>query len=460
MGLHARYTRILGDNPQLLLDKKTEQKIEEYRKVLTPLFTDMMSAVFKQKGAQLDINIIASPQAQALIGAHAGILDSSFKQVEMSEAMRRRLSRSNHIFSGMKVVHELNEGHLSLLDENGNRKPFERFLNDVRKIDTTYNKNYLQAEYQFIHSSAIMAAKWEEFSKTGDRYLLRYRTVGDNRVRPAHAALHGVTLPMSDPFWEQHYPPNGWRCRCDVVQVRRGKYPVTDHDEAMARGEEAMGTDSGMFRFNPGIEKKTVPDYNPYTLRRCRDCDIAKGKTTLAFVPDNELCAACKLVRQCESRRFQTKKEYPNGGSVQVHQLVNPKDSDYDRLISVADFFAKQGMIAQLTPKMSRPQKFVYQNIYYSLMGTKFEGKCPDLLINGKWYEHEGFTTDKPKKAFRNMLNDGLKQSDRLIIDKPELTETYMKRVIRQRVKDGQTITEVWIKDGDKLQLLYKKLEE
>ena len=304
MGLHARYTRILGDNPQLLLDKKTEQKIEEYRKVLTPLFNDMMSAVFKQKGAQLDINIIASPQAQALIGAHAGILDSSFKQVEMSEAMRRRLSRSNHIFSGMKVVHELNEGHLSLLDENGNRKPFERFLNDVRKIDKTYNKNYLQAEYQFIHSSAIMAAKWEEFSKTGDRYLLQYRTVGDNRVRPAHAALHGVTLPMSDPFWEQHYPPNGWRCRCDVVQVRRGKYPVTDHDEAMALGEDAMGTDtSGMFRFNPGIEKKTVPDYNPYTIRRCRDCDIAKGKTTLAFVPDNELCAACRLIRQSQQAR-------------------------------------------------------------------------------------------------------------------------------------------------------------
>ena len=294
----------MGDNPQLLLDKKTEQKIEEYRKVLTPLFNDMMSAVFKQKGAQLDINIIASPQAQALIGAHAGILDSSFKQVEMSEAMRRRLSRSNHIFSGMKVVHELNEGHLSLLDENGNRKPFERFLNDVRKIDKTYNKNYLQAEYQFIHSSAIMAAKWEEFSKTGDRYLLRYRTVGDNRVRPAHAALHGVTLPMSDPFWEQHYPPNGWRCRCDVVQVRRGKYPVTDHDEAMALGEEAMGTDtSGMFRFNPGIEKKTVPDYNPYTLRRCRDCDIAKGKIKLArAVPENELCEACRLIRSCWAR--------------------------------------------------------------------------------------------------------------------------------------------------------------
>lgn len=38
-------------------------------------------------------------------------------------------------------------------------------------------------------------------------------------------------------------------------------------------------------------------EYNPYTIRRCRDCDIAKGKLKLAFIPDNELCAACRLIR-------------------------------------------------------------------------------------------------------------------------------------------------------------------
>ena len=117
-------------------------------------------------------------------------------------------------------------------------------------------------------------------------------------------------------------------------------------------------------------------------------------------------------------------------------------------------------MNVKLTPKMSRPKKFVYQNIYHSLIGTKFEGKCPDMLIDGKWYEHEGFISENPKRAFRNMLTHGLKQSNRIIIDKPELTDAYMKRVIYQRVKDGQTITEVWLKDGNKLQLLYKKSEE
>lgn len=198
----------------------------------------------------------------------------------------------------MKTFHELNEAFPSLLDSDGNRKPFEQFLNDVRKIDNTYNQNYLCAEYNIVQSSAEMAAKWERFSEDGDRYNLQYRTAGDDKVRPEHAALNGVTLPPSDPFWEEYYPSNRWNCRCTVVQVRKSKYPVTPHDEAMSLGEEATGKDTkGIFHFNPGTERKSVPDYNPYTIRRCRGCDIAKGKIDLAYIPDNELCAACKLIR-------------------------------------------------------------------------------------------------------------------------------------------------------------------
>lgn len=467
MGLHSRYAQIVGNNAiKLNADINDTQ-----RKALTEAFRRMMKILFRQQGATLDISILESDEAQQFIETHASVLDSGFSQVDMSDTMRARLQQSDYIFSGIKTFHELNEAFPSLIDENGNRKPFERFLNDVQKIDSTYNRNYLRAEYNFVQSSAQMAAKWEQFAEDGDRYNLQYRTAGDDKVRPEHAALNGVTLPMSDPFWESYYPPNGWGCRCTVVQVRKSKYPTTPHDEAMQRGEEALqGDKKGIFRFNAGKEQKTMPDYNPYTIRRCNDCDLAKGNTSLAFgegqgevlafVPENELCAACRLVRQCENQRFQTRKQYPNGGKVLVHQLVNSNDNDYDKLVQVADFFAKQGKEARLTPKMSRPQKFVYQNIYHSLMGTRYEGKCPDLLVDGKWYEHEGFTTDNPKRAFRNMLTHGLKQSDRLIIDKPDLTEAYMKRVIYQRVNDGQGIAEIWIKDGQELRLLYKKSEE
>lgn len=273
----------------------------------------MMHTLYSLEGSQFRIEVLAEPKIQKFIDAHAGVLDSTFKKVGMSDAMRKRLQRSDYIFSGMKTFHELNEAFPSLLDSNGNRKTFEAFLNDVRKIDNTYNSNYLRAEYNFVQSSAEMAAKWERFSEDGDRYNLQYRTANDGKVRPEHAALNGVTLPPSDPFWEEYYPPNGWNCRCTVVQVRKSKYPTTPHDEAMALGEEALQRDTkGIFHFNPGKEDKTVPDYNPYTIRRCRDCDIAKGKIKLAkFIPENELCAACKCLRSCyETSQYTTDKTY------------------------------------------------------------------------------------------------------------------------------------------------------
>ena len=267
-----------------------------------------MKTLYKEQGSQFRIELLETPKMQEFIETHADALNSGFQQVKMSDAMRQRLTRSNYIFSGIKTFHELNEAFPSLIDENGTRKPFEQFLNDVQKIDHTYNHNYLRAEYNFCQASAEMAAKWEQFQQDGDRYNLQYRTQRDDKVRPEHAALDRVTLPISDTFWQEYYPPNGWNCRCTVVQVRKSKYPETPHDQAMALGAEATGKDTkGIFHFNPGIEQKTFPDYNPYTIRRCRDCDIAKGNgsdsplsLSRPFVPENELCAACRLVHKLE----------------------------------------------------------------------------------------------------------------------------------------------------------------
>jgi SPP1 gp7 family putative phage head morphogenesis protein len=299
VGLHQRYATLLEGQPLDFIAGRKEEE-EKIRTQLSELFDGMMQTLFRQQGAHLDIEVLETPKMQEFIEAHASVLDSSFEKVKMSDLMRRRLTRSNYIFSGMKTFHELNEAFPSLLDEDGSRKPFERFLNDVRKIDEKYNGNYLRAEYNFVVSSAEMAARWEGFMEDGDRYHLQYRTANDGKVRPEHAAMHGITLPPSDSFWEEFYPPNGWNCRCTVIQVRKSKHPATDHEEAMALGELATGRDSkGIFRFNPGKEGKSVPDYNPYTIRKCKSCDIAKGKLNTAkpFIPENEMCAACKLIR-------------------------------------------------------------------------------------------------------------------------------------------------------------------
>lgn len=421
----------------------------------------MMRALYNEKGASLRIEILHDKPVQEFIEAHASALDSSFKQVEMSDIMRRRLQRSDYIFSGLKTFHELNEAFPSLLDEKGNRKPFERFLNDVRKIDNTYNRNYLRAEYNFASASAEMAARWEQFTEDGDRYYLQYRTASDGKVRPEHAALHGVTLPINDPFWEQFTPPNGWNCRCSVVQVRKSKFPSTPHDEAMALGDQATQRDTRhMFRFNPGKEQKNFPDYNPYSISKCRNCDIAKGKLSLAriFVPDNEVCAACMFLQRCYEQRDEV--IIHGKGEIRINRNINRSDSDFDKLYQIAEHFANEGEMVELTPKMSRPPKFKYECIYGDLIGTKYEGKCPDLRIGGKWYEHEGFITDNPKRAFANMINHGLKQASHIIIDRPNLTYRYMSRSIFNRINNGEDIQEIWLRDTDgSLSLLYKKTD-
>ena len=411
--------------------------------------------------AGMDPEIISDPAVVSLVEATAGVLDSAIGKVPMSEAMRRNLERSNFIFSGFKTYHSLNEAFPSMVDANGELKPFDKFLNDVQSIEKRYNSNYLRAEYNFAVASAQSASQWEQIAADGDRFDLQYRTAGDSKVRPTHAALNGVTLPPSSPFWDSFMPPNGWNCRCTAVQVRRGKYPHIDVAEALALGEEATADDKrGMLRFNPGKLGKTFPDYNPYTISRCRDCDVAKGKSTFAKgeVPESEQCAACQYILSCERLRSEVIKV--GDGEIKISNLVNREDGDFSRLMQVARHFATSGSTVILTPKMTRPARYEYDCIYGSLRGTKYYGKCPDLSVDGKWYEHEGFVSKNPKNAFRNMMNDGLVQSSRLVIDKPDLTEPFMLRGIIGRVARGEDIIEVWLRDSDgSMKLLYKKAD-
>lgn len=42
--------------------------------------------------------------------------------------------------------------------------------------------------------------------------------------RPLHVEWSGLVLKWDDPWWDTHYPPNGWGCRCRVVPVRPKEY--------------------------------------------------------------------------------------------------------------------------------------------------------------------------------------------------------------------------------------------
>lgn len=283
-------------------------------------FDNMMKAVHQEaKKTKEATDMLKLEKVQQFIERHKLVLDNAVdvtvRETPLDEISVQRLKESNYVFSGIKTFHELKEAFPSLVGTDGNIKPFEQFLAEVRRVHKTYNRQYLQAEYHLAQSSASMAARWKKFEKDGDRYLLQYRTIGDKRVRPTHRDLHGITLPINSKFWDEYFPPNNWNCRCSVVQVRRSKYTQSDEAEAMRLGLKATaGKYREMFLFNPGKTMTCFPMYNAYTRKACINCKKKPGNLELAAdVPDNELCRACKIIREIETERLRIKerrKEY------------------------------------------------------------------------------------------------------------------------------------------------------
>ena len=89
-------------------------------------------------------------------------------------------------------------------------------------------------------------------------------------------------------------------------------------------------------------------------------------------------------------------------------------------------------------------------------MGTKYERKCPDLMINGRFYEYESYVRPWAKRKLSNMITDGLRQSDRIIIDnRTGASCRQILRSIRSRLNINAQIQEVWIYDGENVIEIY-----
>ena len=71
--------------------------------------------------------------------------------------------------------------------------------------------------YRTNLQSAYMAGRWKRQREgVGRRPYWQYVAVLDDATRPSHRALHNRVFRWDDPFWDSHYPPNGWGCRCRV----------------------------------------------------------------------------------------------------------------------------------------------------------------------------------------------------------------------------------------------------
>ncbi|GLX85078.1 hypothetical protein tloyanaT_13300 [Thalassotalea loyana] len=86
-------------------------------------------------------------------------------------------------------------------------------LGSASRLENIFRTN-MQSAYAVGHWQAI------DDAKLAMPYLM-YDAVDDSRTRPEHAKHDNVVLPVTDKFWNTHYPPNGWQCRCGVIQMSK-----------------------------------------------------------------------------------------------------------------------------------------------------------------------------------------------------------------------------------------------
>jgi len=118
--------------------------------------------------------------------------------------------------------------------------------------------------------SAYAAGQWDKIAANAELMpYLMYDAVDDHRTRPEHAALDNLILPVEHEFWRTHYPPNGWNCRCGVIQLAQDMIPDAVPGKT---GPDSGPPNQGTYKWTNPITGKTrkVPaaldpgwDYNP-----------------------------------------------------------------------------------------------------------------------------------------------------------------------------------------------------
>lgn len=150
------------------------------------------------------------------------------------------------------------------------REDFDRI---VEKHGWSYNggRNWRsRVIFQTNLRTAYNAGRYAQAQATkARRPYMRYVAVLDDRTRPEHRQWHGTILPVDDPWWATHHPPNGWNCRCTTQtlsdrdlkdngwEVDEEAPPVKMEDKTIntADGQVTVqvpeGIDAG-FGYNPG----------------------------------------------------------------------------------------------------------------------------------------------------------------------------------------------------------------
>ena len=373
------------------------------------------------------------------------------------------LRHSNEVFAAFKV-HSMSERMAArLLNPDGTLKPFRQWADDVKSISSHYVGAWLRTEYDTALIRAHNAADWQQFIRDADVMPnLRWMPTTSPTPESSHRAFweRKLTLPVSDPFWNEHHPGDRWNCKCSLEQTDD---PATPELKAEFAGEAPQ---PGLTN-NPGKDGHTFSQDHPYFPKSCASCGFykkasIKNRLLPAFLNIRAKdCYNCPYINGCISRMssdgFKLEHNFKNGGKLYVHPDIDKDKADYKDMKRICLQLAKMGHEVRMTPRLHCKSE-EYKQIYGSLIGTKYEKKCPDFSVDGVFYEYEGFVKPWNKKKVGHMLSHGLQQSSRVVINNTKgCSDRFIRKAVMARIHlPGQEVNEVWIYENGNVRLFYK----
>jgi hypothetical protein len=150
--------------------------------------------------------------------------------------------------------------------------------------------------YQTNLSTSYAAGRLAQLKDAGFQYWV-YRHTPNEHPRLQHLAWDGLTLPADHPFWQTHFPPNGWGCKCrisgasgpETAELAGGKPGYTEPpdgwDAIDTKTGEQVGIDKG-WGYMPGatsdlvreIERKMDSLPKPIARDLARDLGLAEQR--------------------------------------------------------------------------------------------------------------------------------------------------------------------------------------
>ena len=112
---------------------------------------------------------------------------------------------------------------------------FQEFQKAVKESGIELSPHHLDNIFRTNIQNAYAHGIWtQQQENKANRPYLKYSSLTDSRVRPSHLALNNIIRHIDDSFWDTHFVPNGFRCRCAIDAITESqakRLGITTDDE-------------------------------------------------------------------------------------------------------------------------------------------------------------------------------------------------------------------------------------